>query len=130
VGLFGNRGDTQARVGAAEEEAVRLEALELPDLAVAVMPAFGADGMDLGPGHRSGAFEVTAWLVPDLPTGRRGPLLGAVIEALGMLEHANLLTSRSFGGRGSNSTSYQASRLGEAALADGSVRQQLGTTSQ
>lgn len=128
MGLFGNRDEKQARIAAADAEAARLQALALPDLAAAVMPAFCPGGMDLGSGHRHGPVEVTAWLVPDLPTGRRGPLMGAVIEALGMLEHANLLTSRSFGGRGSTSTSYQASRLGEAALADRTLRQQLGTT--
>ena len=127
MGLFGNRDDKQARLAAADAEAARLQALALPALADAVMPAFGPSGMALGSGHRSGAFEVTTWLVPDLPTGRRGPLMGSVVEALGLLEHADLLTARSFGGRGSNSTSYQASRLGEAALADGTVRQQLGT---
>jgi hypothetical protein len=49
-----------------------------------------------------------------------------VIEALGVLEHANLLTRASFGSRG-QASSYRATRLGETALADGTVGNQLGT---
>ncbi len=55
----------------------------------------------------------------------RQPLLGPVIEALGVLEHADLLTRRAFDSHGRAST-YQASRLGETALAEGTLGQELG----
>jgi len=48
-----------------------------------------------------------------------------VIEALQALEQAGLVTRRSFGSRGQAST-YHATRLGETALAEGSVRRHLG----
>jgi hypothetical protein len=70
-------------------------------------------------------MEVVAWLLPDASVKYRQPILGPVIEALGVLEHADLLTRRSFGSRSQAST-YHATRLGETALADGSVRQQIG----
>ena len=48
-----------------------------------------------------------------------------MIEALGVLEHANLLTRRHFGAEGGAST-YSATRLGETALADGTAGNELG----
>jgi hypothetical protein len=55
-------------------------------------------------------------------------VFGPVTEALGVLEHADLVTQRSFGSRGEGST-YHATRLGDEALASGTVRQQLGIAS-
>ena len=95
------------------------------ELAVKLLPAFGPDGMEIKSGHRQGPLEVVAWLLPDAPVKYRQPVLGPVIDALAMLEHANLLTRASFGSRGQAST-YRATQLGETALADGTVQNQLG----
>lgn len=91
------------------------------DLAAEIMPAFGPTGMNITSGHQQGPMQVVSWLLPDAPVKHRQPLLGPVIEALAVLEHANLLTRRSFG-RGNT---YHASAHGTAALADGDVRSQL-----
>ena len=124
MGVFGDKAEKQAKAAAAEAESERLSALPVHELAVEVMPAFGPNGINAKAGHRQGPFEVVSWLVPDLPVKYRSTVLGPVIEALGVLEHANLVTLRSFGKEGGAST-YRASRLGEAALAEGTVREQL-----
>ena len=91
------------------------------------MPAFGPDGINAKAGHQQGPMEVVAWLM----RGRsqkvryRQPLLGPTIEALPLLEHAGLVTRRTFGTSGST---YSATRLGEASLADGTVGEQLATS--
>jgi hypothetical protein len=125
VALFGNRADKQAKAAAAQAESERLLALPARELAGEVMPAFGPNGIKAKSGHRQGPMEVVSWLLPDAPAKFRQPILGPVIEALGVLEQANLLTRRSFGGDGAAST-YHATRLGETALAEGAVRKQLG----
>jgi hypothetical protein len=119
MGLFGG-GDDKA---AARAEAERLAALSLPDLATAVMPAVSPGGLETKSGHQQGAVEVAGWLLREHSKSLRvrQPVLGPTIEALGLLENAGLVTRRPFG-RGST---YHATRSGEAALADGTVREQL-----
>jgi hypothetical protein len=124
MGLFGDKAQKQANAAAAEAESERLGAMPVVELAVEIMAAFGPNGINAKSGHRQGPFEVVSWLVPDLPMKYRNTVLGPVIEALGVLEHANLVTGRSFGSDGGSST-YHASRLGETALAEGTVREQL-----
>jgi len=123
MGLFGRSRDERA---AAKAESERLVALAPLDLAAEVMPAFGPDGLEVKAGHRQGPMEIVSWLLPGAPVKYRQPLLGPVIEALGSLEHANLLSRRSFGNSG-NSSTYHVTRRGEEALVSGTVRQQLGT---
>lgn len=101
-------------------------ALSAQELAVEVMPAFGPDGINAKSGHRQGPMEVVSWLLPEASVRYRQPLLGPVIEALGVLEQAGLVTRSSFGSRGQAST-YRATRLGEQALTDGSVGSHLAT---
>jgi hypothetical protein len=125
VGLFGNKADKEAKGAATQAESKRLAALPVHELAAEVMPAFGPNGIDAKSGHRQGPMEAVAWLLPDAPVKYRQPILGPVIEALDVLEHANLVTRGSFGSKGKAST-YHASRLGETALTDGTVRTQLG----
>ena len=125
MGLFGSKSEGQAKAAAAEAESLRLRSLPVPELAAEVLPAFGTDGINAKPGHRQGPVEVVSWLLPDASVKYRQPVLGPVIEALGVLEHADLLTRRSFGSKGQAST-YQVTRLGETALAEGTVRAQLG----
>jgi hypothetical protein len=90
------------------------------------MPAFGPDGIGAKSGHRQGSIEVTEWLFADTSTKAkyRQPILGPVIEALTLLEGAGLLTRRNFGAS-SDASTYSATRLGEEALANGSVAELL-----
>lgn len=125
MGLFGNKADRQAKRDAAEARSNRLAGLSPTQLAAEVMPAFGAHGINAKSGRQQGPMEVVSWLMPDAPVKFRQPILGPVIEALGMLEHANLLRRSSFGSNGTGST-YRATREGETALTDDTVAQQLG----
>jgi hypothetical protein len=128
---FGNREAKAAQAEAAQAETDRLVALPVADLAAEIMPAFGPDGLQTRSGHRQGPMEITSWLLASFPgkVKYRQPLLGPVIEGLQALEHAGLVERRSFGG-GTAST-YHASRLGQTALDEGSVRRyvepQVGT---
>jgi hypothetical protein len=126
IGLFGNKADKREKVAAAESNSARLIAMPVLDLAAEIMPAFGPDGINAKSGHRQGPMEVVSWLLPDASVKYRQPLIAPVIEALGVLEHANMLSRSSFGSRGQAST-YRATRLGETALAEGTVRGELGT---
>ena len=128
MGLFGNKEEKRAKEAAAQAESDRLLALPIDELAVEIMPAFGPDGINAKSGHRQGPTEVVSWLLPDASVKYRQPILGPVIEALGVLEHADLLTRRAFGSKGQAST-YHVTRLGETALADGTIRQRLATGS-
>jgi hypothetical protein len=125
MSLFGNRGEKAAREAAAQAESERLVALPVADLAVEIMPAFGPDGLQAGSGHRQGPMEVTSWLFSSLSASAkvRQPVLGPVIEGLQALDNAGLVERRSFGSGSTNT--YHATRLGETALAEGSLSQHL-----
>ena len=124
MALFGKKDHT------AEDEAGRvrfdgLMALSPADLAAELMPAFGPDG----PGHGKNLSSVK--LVQWLLRGVRGiggvshpgvKLDAAVQEAMQVLEHSELVRAvqlRDMGRR------WNATRSGEAALANGDVRQQI-----
>jgi hypothetical protein len=125
MGLFGGKTEKRATAAATEAESARLVGLPVRELAAEVMPAFGPKGINAKSGHRQGPMEVVSWLLPDASVKYRQPILGPVTEALGVLEHADLLTRRSFGTHGQAST-YHATRLGNEALAEGTVRKELG----
>src|SRR4051794_32022347 len=110
---------------AAQAESDRLKGLPLPDLAAEVMPAFGPAGMNAGGGHQQGAVQVGKWLMASTSAKVKytQPILGPTIEALGLLESAGLLQSRTFGS--GNAKTFHATRAGEEALASGSVRELL-----
>ncbi len=118
---FGDSDEKQARNAAAQQETDRLVSLPLPGLAAEVMAAFGPDGMEVKSGHQAGAMQVTSWLLEDYSSKvkYRQPVLGPTIEALGLLETAGLVTGRNFGS--GNAQTYQPTRLGLTALADGTV---------
>jgi len=123
MGLFGGGEDKEA----AQAESDRLRNLPLPELAAAIMPAFGPDGINAKSGHQQGPMEVVSWLMRghSQKVRYRQPLLGPTIEALPLLERAGLVTRRTFGTSGST---YSATRLGETSLADGTVGEQLATS--
>jgi hypothetical protein len=122
---FGDKEAKATQAEAAQAESDRLVALPVPALAAEIMPAFGPDGLQTRTGHQQGAMQVTSWLMADVSdkVRYRQPVLGPVIEGLTALEHAGLLERRSFGS-GSAAT-YHATRLGQSALAEGTVEQQL-----
>jgi hypothetical protein len=128
MGLFGNSEEKKAKEAAAQAESERLVGLPAADLATEIMPAFGADGIDAKSGHRQGPMEVTEWLLASTSTKvkYRQPILGPVIEGLQLLDNAGLVGRRSFGGSNSSASTYHATRLGEEALAGGTVRERLG----
>jgi hypothetical protein len=117
--------DHTAEDDAGRVEFERLMALSPADLAAELMPAFGPDG----PRHGKDLSSVK--LVQWLFRGVRGvggvshpgiKLDAAVQEAMQVLEHAELVRGIKLrdGGRRWNAT-----RLGEAALANGEVRQRI-----
>ena len=127
MGLFGRNDEKDAREATAAAETERLVSLPVDDLAVEVMRAFGPDGLGTRSGNRQGPIEVSSWLLSSFSNSAkyRQPVLGPVIESLQSLENAGLLTRRSFGGNGSHSSTYHATRLGEDALAENAVRRYL-----
>jgi hypothetical protein len=127
VGLFGDKGEKRAREAAAQVESERLAGLPVAELAAAVLPAFGPEGIGAKSGHQQGAIQVTEWLFASTSTKvkYRQPVLGPVLEALQLLDNAGLVGRRSFGGSSSSASTYHATRLGEEALADGSVARRL-----
>jgi hypothetical protein len=122
--LFGNKEEKAAQDAAAKAEADRLMALPVADLAAEMMDAFGPSGPGRGSRHEVNTLQVANWLMKAYPRGTKylRDLEQPVREGVQALEHAGLvewLGQQSAGGR------LAATRLGEAKLADGSVRQQL-----
>jgi hypothetical protein len=123
VSLFGNSEEKAAEQAAAKAEAERLVALPLAELAPEVLPAYGPDGAK--PGDTINILQVMSWMMRDYPGGTKQlkELQGPVREAIGALEHADLLVE--VGRRGAGSQ-LKLSRLGEQALAEGKVAEHLG----
>jgi hypothetical protein len=122
--LFGKK-DHTAEDEAGRVQFERLMALSPADLAAELMPAFGPDGPRHGKDFSS--VKLVQWLL----RGVRGvggvshpgiKLDAAVQEAMQVLEHAELVRGiqlRDVGRR------WNTTRLGEAALANGDVRQRI-----
>jgi|ERR1022692_1373699 hypothetical protein len=123
--MFGNKQEKAAQDAAARAEADRLVALPVAELAAAIMPVFGPNGAPTTGGRRIGALQVANWLMSSQPRGASHlkELLGPVREGVQALENAGLVMRTPLG---EGSFSLNATRTGEAALADGSVRQHLG----
>ena len=122
--LFGKSEEKSAEIAAALAEADRLGALAPEELAVELMPVFGPDGpKGRGPDGGINLLQVEAGLLDKTPRATKymAQLQQAVREALQVLEHAELInkTSRQSG------TWYNATRLGQTALTDGTVQQQV-----
>jgi hypothetical protein len=124
VPLFGNREDKAARKAAAEAEAKRLAALPVSALAAELMPAFGPDGPGRGSRHEVNLLQLANWLMRSFPgaTKHLRDLERPTREAVQALEHAGLIERLGQHGIGQR---FAATRLGEAAIADGSARQHL-----
>jgi hypothetical protein len=118
--LFGNKEQKQAEIAAAKAEADRLIALTPAQLAVEVMPAFGPDGPKASQSYGINVLQVGIALMQNTPRGtsEMKELIEPIREALQALEHAELIVRNS----GREGTWYKATRLGETALAEGSVQ--------
>ena len=122
--MFSKRDERAAHSAAARESADRLLSLPVADLAAEIMSAFGPNGVSTKYGQRIGALQVANWLLKQYPrgTGQLKELLNPVREGLQALEHAELILRRPLG---DGNFEWQVTRLGESALADGSVSQHL-----
>ena len=122
--LFGNKEEKRAREAAAAAEAERLAGLPVADLAAELMPAFGADGPGRGGRHEVNLLQLANWLMRSVDggAGHMRDLERPTREAVQALEHAGLVERL---GQANIGQRYAATRLGEAAIADGSARQHL-----
>ena len=86
------------------------------------MPAFGPDGPK--PGGYLNQLQVGSWLMSSFPRGTKylTDLRDPIMEGLQVLENADLIVGRTRGGAASL---LKATRLGEAALAEGTVAEKL-----
>jgi hypothetical protein len=120
MALFRKSEEKAAAEAATQAEFDRLCALPVPELAATVMSAF-ADG---GPGHGKtlGLLQIQSWLMASFShsTGYVARLREPVLEAIQALDHAQLAQRT-----GPHNDVVSTTRLGEQALAEGSVRQQL-----
>jgi hypothetical protein len=128
--LFGKSEEKKAHQAAAEAEVERLNALPAAQLARELMPAFGSDGPRAG--KEINSLQASAWLMRSYPQGgsHARQLHRAVCEGIACLERAGLVEVLG-GTRGSIATGahLRATRVGDTALADGSVAQHLDGTS-
>ena len=120
--LFRRSEEKVARKAAAKQEIERLRALSVFDLAAIVLPGLGPDG----PTHGVSVWaqQLSDWLLKDYPgAGWQDSLdlLAAVNKALDVLDDAHLVTTISL----QRTPKWQITPLGEAALADGTVRERL-----
>jgi len=122
VALFGNKEEKVAQDQAAKAEADRLQALSATQLAEEVMPAFGPEGAR--PGNEINILQVMSWLMSSYPRGTKylTQLRDPTWEAIQALENAGLVIRMGSGGQGGR---LKATSLGETALAEGTVAENL-----
>lgn len=122
MALFGNKEEKVAQDQAAKAEADRLQALPATQLAEAVMPAFGPEGAR--PGNEINILQVMSWLMSSYPRGTKylTQLRDPTWEAIQALENAGLVIQMGSGGQGGR---LKATSLGETALAEGTVAENL-----
>jgi hypothetical protein len=122
--MFGNKAEKAAKAAEAQAAAERLIALPAADLAVEIMPVFGPGGASTKMGQRIGTLQIANWLLSSGPrgTGQLKQLLEPVREGVQVLENAGLVLRTNLG---EGSSYLQATRLGQTALTEGSVRKHL-----
>jgi hypothetical protein len=125
MGLFGNKEEKAAQEAAAKAEAERLIGLPVADLAAELMPVFDSHG---GKREKLNVIQVMTGLMSSYQrsSGHLKELNQPVREGLQALEHAALIEKKNIQG---GAFCVSATRLGEEALADGSVRKYLASTS-
>jgi hypothetical protein len=122
VALFGKSDEKAAQDQAAEAEAERLQSLSAAELAETLMPIFGPDGPK--PDGYLNQLQIAMWLMSSYPRGTKyvKDLREPIMEGLQDLENAGLIVGRS---RGGTASLLKATRLGEEALAEGTVASYL-----
>ncbi len=122
VALFGKSEEKVAQEEEAKAEAERLQSLTAVQFAEVLMPAFGPDGPK--PGGYLNQLQVGSWLMSSFPRGNKylTDLRDPIMEGLQVLENADLIVGRTRGGAASL---LKATRLGETALAEGTVAEKL-----
>jgi hypothetical protein len=129
MGLFGkNRAEKEAEAQAAQAEVDRLLSLSRVQLAAELLPAFGKNGAKRLAGQTGPNLAVVIlWTMRDHPkaTGFMKDLEVPVREATQLLENANLVEKRTYGGQGH----FNATTLGEQAILDNSALQYLSNGS-
>jgi hypothetical protein len=122
VALFGNKQEKAAQEQVARAEVERLQSLTAAQFAEVLMPAFGPDGPK--PGGYLNQLQVGMWLMSSFPRGTKflTELRDPIMEGLQVLENADLIVGRTQGGTASL---LKATRLGEEALAGGTVANYL-----
>lgn len=121
--LFRKSAEKQAQAAAAQEEIDRLKALPIPDLAVQLLPALGPEGP--GAGRSMRVQELCEYLLRDVLRPRQLQalqLMARTNDGLYKLEESGLVSSISV----QRSPVWRITTDGEAALAAGTVREQLG----
>jgi hypothetical protein len=123
--LRGNKEERAAENAELRAEVERLCRLSVTNLAAEIFPAWGADGPVPPP------YQLSKWLVRAYPQPRLSvatvPLEQPVEEAIQLLEQSGLLL-RSINSSGGST--YRLTRLGAAALAQGTVRDHLPSAAQ
>jgi hypothetical protein len=121
LGLFGNKQEKEAERAAAQAESDRLAGLSAKELAVEVMPAFGAEGPGKG-GNEIGTLQVGIFLMKDRPRGSAylKPLVDPIRESFQILENTGLIVEKV---RGIGGSMVSVTRLGDEALENGSYKQ-------
>ena len=122
MALFGNKEEKAAQEEAARAEAERLQSLTAAQFAEVLLPAFGPVGPK--PGGYINQLQVASWLMSSFPRGTKflTDLRNPMMEGLQVLENADLIVGRTRGGAASL---LKATRLGEEALAAGTVANYL-----
>jgi hypothetical protein len=123
--LFRRNEEKVARKAAAKREIERLRALDVNELAAAVLPGLGPDGPTKGTSTR--VQQLCAYLLAEYPgAGQLDTLdlLPAVNRALDRLDHTGLASPISV----QRSPLWRITPLGESTLTEGSVLRRLGVT--
>ena len=120
--LFRRNEEKAARKAAAKQEIERLRALNVDDLAMAVLPGLGPDG----PTHGTSVWpqQLCGYLLVDYPgAGQMDTLdlIAAVNRALDRLEGVGLVRPISV----QRTPMWRITPLGETTLAEGTVRRRL-----
>jgi hypothetical protein len=121
--LFRKSEKKVAAEAALQAEIERVRALSVDELAVALLPALGSDG--IGQGHTVRVQQLCEYLVRDFPGGgqlKPLQLMPRVRAALEKLEDAELVASVAY----ERSPVWRITELGETVLAEGTIEQHIG----
>jgi hypothetical protein len=120
--LFRKNPEKEARKAAARREVERVRAMDIADLAEALMPAFGPEGPTKGASVR--LQQLCEYLLTDFPGAGQTATLDLRVptrKALDLIHDAGLISPISV----QREPLWRITPLGEVALAEGTVRRRL-----